>query len=364
MTMTWTRMLLVGAMVIPSLSAAQLNYSGTVFVHGLVDSPSRWTTPLNGGASPFDRYNAVIDPRSPSFPGLSGAASIATQRGELTSVLNAAGGPRVVVAHSMGGLVARSSAINGAGNIAAIMTVATPHQGSYAANNAAKFHFFLNKMIERVNGVVAVAGYSFLGPSGGYILQQYMNNHFLQPARSELQLRLPDPASAAVNDLKVGSSAINTLNANTSDAALPRANIVGHVPVRNFPLRLLASSTGRDFNDMNQKRKWSMSALKTCKHVGYLTIVHHYLGRKCSLAYKHFARLDGRFLLWTNGAGPGNRPRNVPFDGIVAAERANYPGFSPAQNIISNTPTSDHFGVLGDANRVRDGMVSIGMALR
>ncbi|MGQ0640050.1 MAG: esterase/lipase family protein [Gemmatimonadaceae bacterium] len=341
-----------------------MNYGGTVFVHGLVDSPSRWTNPLNGGASPFDRYNAVVDVGPPTFPALSGAASIATQRGQLTSVLNAAGGPRVVVGHSMGGLIARSSAINGASNVAAIITVATPHQGSYAANNAAKLHGFINKSIDRSSSVASTIGYRFLGPIAGSILNQYMNTHFWIPARNELQLRLPDPASAAVNDLKVGSSAINTLNANTSDAVLPRANIVGHVPVTNFPLRLVASSTGRDFNDMNQKRKWAMSALKACKHVGYLTIVHHYIGRKCSLAYKHFARLDGRFLLWTNGAGPGNRPRNVPFDGIVAAERANYPGFSPAQNIISNTPTSDHFGVLGDANRVRDGMSSIGMRLR
>lgn len=365
MTIKLTVGLLASACSMPLAAHAQaLNYGGTVFVHGLADSPSRWTTPLLGGASPYDRYNATIDLKTPSFPLLSGSSSIATQRGELTSVLNGVGGPRVVVGHSMGGLIARSAYLNNASNVAAIITIASPHQGSYAANNAAKFHGFINKMIERTDNVVALLGWGYLGPVSGSIVRNYVNQTFLVPMRTLLQQKLPDPASPAVTDLKVGSSAIAALNADTRDVVLPRANIVGQVPVNNFPLRLVASSTGLDFNDMNQKRKWVMSGLKTCKHLGYTTIVNPYTARKCSLAYKHYARLDGRFLLWTNGAGPGNRPRSVPFDGIVAAERANYPGFNPSQNIISALATSDHFGVLADANSVTTAMLRVQMLQR
>lgn len=357
-------LVLVALTTAPAANAQTLNYGGTVFVHGLVDAASRWTNPILGGASPFDRYNVTIDLRTPSFPQLSGNAAIATQRGELAAVLNAAGGPRVVVAHSMGGLVSRSSYLNGAGNVAAIITIASPHQGSFAGNNAAKFHAFLGKMADRVRGVVQTATYQYLGAGMGSKIVRYLDIEYIEPARAELRRGLPDPASAAVTDLRVGSSAISTLNANTGDAVLPRANVVGQIPVKNFPLRLIASSTGRDFNQMNEYRKLAMSGLKTCKHLGFVTIVNAYLGRKCSLAYKHFARLDGRFLLWTNGAGPGNRPRNVPFDGIVAAERANYPGLSPTQNITSATPTSDHFGVLADAPSVTSAMDRVRMLRR
>ncbi|MGQ0539622.1 MAG: hypothetical protein ACT4R6_11780, partial [Gemmatimonadaceae bacterium] len=75
-------------------------------------------------------------------------------------------------------------------------------------------------------------------------------------------------------------------------------------------------------------------------------------------------RIDGRFLLWVTGPDALGRPRNVPFDGIVATERANYPGLDPLQNIISAGPTADHFGVLADATTIGQAMTRVKMLSR
>jgi len=344
------------------LPGQTLNYTGTVFVHGLGDSGSRWTNGILGGSSPINRYNALIELRNvPTPPSLSSTSSIATQRGQLVSFLSSVGGQNVLVGHSMGGIVSRAAYLNTPTNITAIINIASPHNGTLATNNAATFHAYLDKTISRVDQAMTLFGVRLLGPVVGLIGANYVDSKFLKPYKGQLVKQFAVPTSAAGIDLNVGSPALAALQADTRDAVIPRANVVGNIPIRNFPIRLLASSEGTDFNSIVRQRNLLKSALKTCKHLRYGTILGYVGGRKCSLAEKMIARMDGKFLGWTVGTQANGLPRIVPFDGLVAQERANYPGLSLTQNIVSISATSDHTGILADGQSISNAMIRVGM---
>lgn len=147
----------------------------------------------------------------------------------------------------MGGLVARKAFLTPPRKIAAIVTVSTPHNGSYTANNAANELAYLQEIITKVDNAVSAGGIALLGPIIGPIVA-YFGHQKISEAKTTYLTFFPSATDPAVQALRAGSPEIAALQASTGDASLPRAVVYGVLPsVRNFPIRILASYTNQDF---------------------------------------------------------------------------------------------------------------------
>ena len=97
------------------------------FQHGLGDNNAAWNR-MVGWLRPKYQFGALLQPQ------LSSIARAQQQADELTTILQNSGQTGyVVVGHSMGGLVARRAAQQNPSLITGVLTVGTPHQGTYLA---------------------------------------------------------------------------------------------------------------------------------------------------------------------------------------------------------------------------------------
>lgn len=174
-------------------------YNGTVFVHGFADNGARWRVSRSGApgmpASPIvAKYSAAVVLGDTVFPSLTYNATIATQAGNLRGWIPATGN-YVLIGHSMGGVVARKTHQNSSAGIAGIITIGSPHQGTYVANNRLNYYAYLDMTIGRLRaagiplGISAGIAYgasagaplgaqaalAAIGAGGGYYLGQQIN---------------------------------------------------------------------------------------------------------------------------------------------------------------------------------------------
>ena len=82
-------------------------------------------------------------------------ATINSQRDEFRTALTGIGGQKVLVGHSMGGLVSRATFVANPANVAALVTVGTPHEGTLLADNADKIITWLDNVRVRVGDAKA-----------------------------------------------------------------------------------------------------------------------------------------------------------------------------------------------------------------
>lgn len=295
-------------------ASAQLLYDGTVFLHGFSSGPSTWDgTP--GWLS--DRlYTKVM-----KTPKTDSSATINMQRNELRTLLSGYGGNQVLVGHSMGGLVARATYVENPANISAIVTVGTPHNGALLANNSDQVISWLQGVRDRL--VIAVT--ATLGPSAASEVDSlftggYGDVELFAAARFGI-------GCAAVNDLKTTSTTIASLSSITNDA-VPRANVMGHIPFK-YALYRLAVPTS-EFNKTVNFHKQSLKKLGKCRWLK-ITIVHFGKGSKCGRARNALRNLDRDWAGLVNGTTTapwpvGTNPVFEPFDGVVPRSRSLYPG--------------------------------------
>jgi pimeloyl-ACP methyl ester carboxylesterase len=93
-----------------------------------IDNVSGYTFDWSAGAGPAHTVTWVTDPPSPD---------VGTRlAGAIHCVAGMAGHQVIVIAHSMGGLVARDAASHDRADIAAVFTLGTPNQGSWLASTA------------------------------------------------------------------------------------------------------------------------------------------------------------------------------------------------------------------------------------
>lgn len=355
--------LAIAAALCPAISLpAQViqSYSGTVFIPGAGEDATVWTRVRSPGWAPLQAYDASVHLVNAHLPeGIPTTAGMAYQVDALRSYLSSLpGGDKVLVAHSMGGLVARDAHRQNPSRIAAVVTIATPHLGSYAANNRTKFTSYLNATISRLaqTGIPVGVLYGTLispviGTTIGAIAGIYGGEQ-LQRLRDSVERYIGLNASVAT-DAAVGSGTTVTLSTYAGDANLPRGSVHGSIPVTHFPIRLLASlqdgprsPAATTFSSLVRSRNILVGALRTCKVAYYVTIVFSPYGRRCSLAKKMLVRMDGQFYRWVTGQYGGHTVPKV-FDGIVEASRAQYPGLADASRKLQ-ADGSDHMSILWD----------------
>lgn len=334
---------------------AQLAYDGTVFLHGGNGKPSTWLA----GSTPTRLAATIVLGRNGSrVPDLLGQFPVANQRVTLRDSLNIYGGLNVLVAHSMGGLVARATYLDNAANIAGIVTVASPHQGMPLANNYTVLEAFALDAQRRVDNAWTAVGAMTLGI-----------NFLLRGRRLPLEAIPRFTAGAntdALKDLKVGSPTINSLNAYTGDQPT-RANVYGTIPHQNAAFRVGLSAENRDadFADLVRDRNNLVTVFQTCKFIGYVTIIGHAMGRSCSFGRKMLRRVDDRWGWYTTMVATSGPNHQRPFDGLVPNERSVYPGlpFSDGRlnfqaNMVNHSNIT--YSAVG-VQQIANAMAAIGM---
>jgi len=305
--------LLLASSVVQPISLpgqASITYDRTTFLHGFNGTPGSWltfSTPNTLSQQVFLGANGYLAPQ------LDGTNTIYFQRNQLRDTLNHYGGAIVLVGHSMGGLVARAALQANGANIAGIITVGTPHEGTLLANNASNIVPFFTDVQRRIGDAYWAIDATSLG-----LMHFFVSNDF--PKISQLAA-LFNPNSPAIADLRTDSPTIATLD-NQYDW-VPHANVYGVIPTRNAVLRVAQSLQNDDagFDGAVSRKSSAKSAFKACKHIGYALIVTSLTARKCAWADKVLGRIDDRWATWVNGS-----PSDQPFDGVVTNSRQVYPG--------------------------------------
>lgn len=328
--------LMFGAFTHPA--GGQLLYDHTTFVAGLGSGPGIWTMPYSDlGATPPQYLERSIMLHTEGYAPMSDSLGYNQLVGRLGGFISA-GGQHVLVAHSLGSLVSRGTYIDSVDlrpDIAAIITIAAPHQGAPLADNGAEAVRFFGDVQRRVNDGLTAANVTFeikalFDPTGGRpLFIVFAAIVLVKTAGQQIDLgNLPDILKLpALPDLSPDSFTVRRLNQRTDDAVIPRANIYGTIPFPNAVFRIKSSSENDDAGlaDAITKRNRGLFIFKACKYIGYATIVLSGQARRCSYAAKVLQRVDERWVAYVNGWDSNGRPRYVPFDGIVPNERSHYP---------------------------------------
>jgi pimeloyl-ACP methyl ester carboxylesterase len=243
----------------PARAIAQgtLDYNRTTFLHGIGSSDVIWKTPwpeLSGQTTPqyLSRQFAL---GGVAFPDLNEGAPTDQyglrydgQRANLLRLVTATGGRHVIVSHSLGALSARGVQEQRPDLVGGIITVAAPHQGvsiadSVMGSNAVAYVKQIDIALQQVT-VSARASAVFLATIGAmkWAIDAFMASKHPQTfptAGVEDLARLE-----ALKDLRYTSPAIIAHNAYRGDAGIPRANVVGRIPMEHAILRLAAGRQG------------------------------------------------------------------------------------------------------------------------
>jgi hypothetical protein len=332
------------------------------------------------GATPPSYLSSAVVLGTPGYPNLNIQARYSEQIVNLGSFVNAARGQHVLLGHSLGSLISRGTYNDNpsaSAHIAGIVAIAAPHQGTVLADSAITVRNFFGDVQRRINGAIPgvlieaavlswLVSYSVDNVAAGVYLYVavvglvYKYGDALDLTNLYSLLKVP-----ALRDLSPTSPAIDSLNRYFSDSQIQRANIYGSIPIQNAAIRVLYSTINRDADFPTGVALYNkaIALFKSCKYVGYATILGWQSGRNCGFAVKVLRRIDERWTRYVNGADAYGNARLIPFDGIVSNERSRY----PSPNSISFdrlVPGVNHVNIyktkLG-LNQVRAAMLAIGM---
>jgi triacylglycerol esterase/lipase EstA (alpha/beta hydrolase family) len=133
---------------------AQLIYDHTSFLNGFGSDSTIWTqtyTDLQTSTANYLSLRIIL--QTPSFPNVDLHKRYSGQVSDIAAYLSL-GGQHVLVAHSLGSLVARGTYIDNSGvrpDVAAIVAVTAPHQGAPLADNFVLLRNFLRDMQRRID---------------------------------------------------------------------------------------------------------------------------------------------------------------------------------------------------------------------
>lgn len=337
------------AAVVAPAAAQPLQYTQTDFIHGFASESGIWTAGYRDlGTSPRDYVSARVPIGPVGLPSFPVTTRYAQQLRTNADSVYVQAGRHVLVGHSLGGLVARGTYLGLPGvpseraadvraGVAGIITLASPHQGAVIADSIQKAKGFLLDLQRRVNdGLGAARIWAFLygankaGPFGSLVLGLFVDQ---KTAGNDIDVSAIAGLATvpALLDLRTQSEAIASLNARTDDAAIPRANITGRIPVKHALLRLRASLDDGSEEAAIQRRNDAMLLFKVCKYTGYSIIYLARQARRCGFAIRMLDRVDetwARYTLGTEWRAGRQVARNVGFDGVAPNERSRYPGLS------------------------------------
>lgn len=314
-------------------------------MHGTASDSLIWRSAYGtlSGRTPLAYLSTTVKLKDVRTPTLDKLQSYQGQLGQLSSAITGAPGQHVLVGHSLGGIEARGAYLfTGARpQIAGIITIAATHRGTYLSDNREQVKRFFADVQRRVDDGAKSA--RFVGMGLDILVATVTTAVFhwnprligplfasigtlvaFWPADTDLGLdQLYQLTSLpAVVDQATTSSVIQSLQGDLADAAIPRANIYGQIPPRNAAIRVRASMAGDDFRSTVRKRNRGVTIFKACKVAGYSIIIGSRSARRCSFAAKVLGRVDERWMGFVNGRDANGRPRNIPFDGVVANENS------------------------------------------
>lgn len=349
---------LLAVMAVPVVLAAQLNYTHSTLVHGWNDTEYRFLTPNTPGLLSRDmNLKQVQTPRVDGTLGIYARADILRQH---------LYGSHVLTGLSMGGLASRAAYDRNPNNIAAIITIATPHQGAPIADNADRVTTYgANLVVDFFGTVIAI----FYKAKHNSILSAVAAGLINDVARSVLtevvKVHLDQQVGAnnqARHDQKTSSPTIAALNSKID--ALPHANVYGTIPRRNAVFRLGFSAFYNDagFEPFVKKKNKVKSVVKACRQIAWNIIVRLEVGRVCNQIDRALGSIDGRWAEWTMGAEARNA--NATFDGFVPTSRSRYPGSSLTDPINFHASQTNHMNIQykrEGTDAIVRGMVLVGM---
>jgi hypothetical protein len=149
-----------------------------------------------------------------------------------------------------------------------------------------------------------------------------------------------------LQDLKVGSAKLDSLNAATGDA-VPHANVYGRIGFHLAPMRMALSAANLDgsFEKAKRGRNIARSVFQTCEWIGYFAIYGLFTTTPCARADNAIGGMDQAWMLYTNGtkqevptfAGVIKVPYEYPFDGLFPNRNSKYPGLSdPSLDLLAD----------------------------
>jgi len=359
---------------------AQLGYDHTSFLNGYGSDSTIWLrsyADLQTTPSQYLGQSVVL--KTLGYPDVPVSLRYPGQVGHVVAYLGQ-GGTHVLLAHSLGSLVARGAYIDSTRirpDVAAIVALTPPHQGVPIADNFGTLRNYLRDMQRRISD--AVSGFNVASIIYDIIFVAFAPKHIagFGPSLFGVILYAVNSVSIDLNnidqfggapalaDLSPTSPVINHLNTRFDDSSIPRANIYGTIPSRNAALRLLQSMSDDDagFDHMVTLRNLAQEFFSTCKWAGYVTVINWTSGRRCAYARKTLGRLDERWALYINGPDGYGHVRYIPFDGIVPNERSVYPtttglayqGVAPMTNHINVYKTRTGL------DQAANGMLRVGM---
>ncbi|HEU4996080.1 MAG TPA: alpha/beta hydrolase [Gemmatimonadaceae bacterium] len=359
------RALLALLLAFPGVSAQQLPYDYTAFIHGFGSSSAMWTTgaPELGYRSPQQYFAASVDLGPVWLPNWNLQTSFDAEWQQVRDQLVSQSGRYVLVGHSNGGLVARYTYLNGGqaarDRIAAILTIATLHQGAILADSAQRLGTFLLDFKRRVEdakpyvnatvGVVVSVLCTMVGGGPGQCAGWGTGSGLASHFFTNFPVQVPEQLlhAAALPALRTTSPQVLALNGSGNfDASVPRANIVGQLDNNKFtPLKVGAAWDDVSEQSLIDRFQKARTALNVCKHVMLWTLVGASGARKCADAEEMLGRLDETWQRFASGSSPQQQcgqvwyldgphyrcwnvmvPRwNIPTDGVVPNERSVYP---------------------------------------
>lgn len=379
----------------PAVEAgAQLAYDSTTFLHGIGSSDLIWKAGYStlGYRTPPEYLSATVYLKGVGTPYLNEGATdgpktrtaglrYADQRNNLVQFLTGAGGRHVLVAHSLGSLVARGTFdVVGAQRIAGIITIAAPHQGTIiaapdTAATAVRFTTDLRRRLTDAERNISI----YLGVMFGIGATAFAIDDAVTAYKLSQSGGLPSgevealPLLSALQDLGPQADAVQQLNAYRGDGAIPRANIRGSIPYAHAILRLAAASGPSSFEELKSRKDKALSLMRKCKNLGNWTFNLSDPGNRCQHAANMLNALDAKWAGWVNGtvcdgALPGGGclrqvPRKIPFDGVVPNERSNYPTSTGlvADVIVPGASHQDIYKGRDALDAAAAAMISMGM---
>lgn len=293
------------------LPAQSLHYEGTTFIHGYNDGPERFTRKNTAYHLGQDLLLKDV-----STPLVYGKESIRTQSFYLAEDLAGRPGPRVLIGHSMGGLVARDHAGRYPAGVAAIITVGTPHNGAPIAANGRAFRPYVYETYNRLMNAATQFAHRdrILGVLTLELASLWPNKMIGRLIEEQTA------ATPAVLDIMPGSSEIARLRAQVD--ALPRAYVVGILHKRDAALKTLVSAEFQDHN-MNYYiglRYLVTTATGMCAGLGLFAIVRADRAMVCAFTHRRLNDFDDAWRRQTNGPNI-----HQAFDGLVREQDAVYP---------------------------------------
>lgn len=385
----------LAATTVAPRAGAQLAYDRTTFLHGIGSSDTIWkkTYPELGGQTSPDYLRRQVYLKAVGTPYLNEGAPeakdqtaglrYAGQRNNLTRFLTDTGGQHVLIAHSLGSLVARGAfAADGVGaqRVTGIVTIAAPHQGAWIADadSAARARDYVKELRYRL-GRAERNIKLYLGTLFGVGATLFAIEDLITALDLKSSGGLPSgevdalPLLAALPDLGPNAEAVRTLNAYRGDAGIPRANIRGSIPIGHALLRLAAASGQSSFEELKSRKDKALSLMRKCRNLGNWTFNATDPGNRCQRAAAMLGALDARWAAYTNGTEYGLKstfplqygqvPRRVPFDGVVPNERSNYPtsnGLAYDFTVLGASHQDIYKGQDG-LNAVAEGMIRMRM---